>query len=49
MPRAGGGCQGRIYNPEHGQTYRAIVSRSGADSLVVEGCAVFVCQEQNWA
>jgi uncharacterized protein (DUF2147 family) len=48
VPRAGGGWEGRIYNPEDGQTYRATVSRRGADSLVVEGCVLFVCQKQIW-
>jgi Delta7-sterol 5-desaturase len=47
-PKHGGGWQGRIYNPEDGQTYRATVSRRGADTLVVEGCVLFVCQKQVW-
>lgn len=47
-PKQGGGWQGRIYNPEDGQTYRATVSRRGADVLVVEGCVLFVCQKQLW-
>jgi Delta7-sterol 5-desaturase len=46
--RPGGGWEGRIYNPEDGQTYRATISRRGADSLVVEGCVLFVCQKQIW-
>lgn len=47
-PKQGGGWQGRIYNPEDGQTYRATVSRRGADTLIVEGCVLFVCQKQVW-
>jgi len=47
-PRPGGGWQGRIYNPEDGQTYRATIARRGADSLMVEGCVLFVCQKQIW-
>lgn len=40
--------EGRIYNPEDGQTYRATLSRRGADTLIVEGCVLFVCQKQVW-
>lgn len=47
-PRQAGGWEGRIYNPEDGQTYRATVSRHGADTLVVEGCVLFICQKQVW-
>ena len=47
-PRQAGGWEGRIYNPEDGQTYRATVSRNGADTLQVEGCVLFVCQKQVW-
>lgn len=43
-----GGWEGRIYNPEDGQTYRATVSRRGADTLIVEGCVLFICQKQVW-
>lgn len=46
--RRGGGWEGQIYNPEDGQTYRAIVGRRGGDTLVVEGCVLFVCREQVW-
>lgn len=46
--RSGGGWEGRIYNPEDGQSYRAAIIRRGADSLVVEGCVLFVCQKQIW-
>lgn len=47
-PRQAGSWEGRIYNPEDGQTYRATVSRRGVDTLVVEGCVLFVCQKQVW-
>lgn len=47
-PRQAGGWEGRIYNPEDGQTYRATVSRNGADTLLIEGCVLFVCQKQVW-
>jgi uncharacterized protein (DUF2147 family) len=45
---AAGGWQGRIYNPEDGQTYRATVKRRGADTLVVEGCVLIACSKQVW-
>jgi uncharacterized protein (DUF2147 family) len=47
-PDSGGGWQGRIYNPEDGQTYRATVKRRGADTLVVEGCMLIACSKQVW-
>jgi len=47
-PRQAGGWEGRIYNPEDGQSYRATVSRHGADTLQVEGCVLFGCQKQVW-
>jgi uncharacterized protein (DUF2147 family) len=43
-----GGWQGRIYNPEDGQTYRATVKRRGTDTLVVEGCVLIACSKQIW-
>lgn len=43
-----GGWQGRIYNPEDGQTYRATMKRRGADALVIEGCVLIVCRQQVW-
>ncbi len=39
----GGGWARRIYNPEDGHTYRAAVRRNGPDSLLVEGCVLFIC------
>lgn len=45
---ANGGWEGRIYNPEDGQTYRATLRRVGADTLTIEGCVLFICQKQVW-
>ena len=45
---ANGGWEGRIYNPEDGQTYRATLRRPGADTLTIEGCVLFICQKQVW-
>lgn len=47
-PRPAGGWEGRIYNPEDGQTYRATVGRHSADTLQVEGCVLLGCQKQVW-
>jgi len=47
-PRQGGGWDGRIYNPEDGQTYRATLTSHGSDTLRVEGCVLFVCRTQVW-
>jgi lathosterol oxidase len=47
-PIAGSGWAGRIYNPEDGQTYRATLRRSGAGTLLIEGCVLFICQKQIW-
>ena len=43
-----GGWEGRIYNPEDGQTYRATVRQTAADTLTIEGCVLFICQKQVW-
>jgi lathosterol oxidase len=43
-----GGWEGRIYNPEDGQTYRATLRRAGTDALSIEGCVLFICQKQTW-
>jgi len=45
---ANGGWEGRIYNPEDSQTYRATLRRVGADTLTIEGCVLFICQKQVW-
>lgn len=44
----GGAWEGRIYNPEDGQTYRATLHRPTADTLTIEGCVLFICQKQVW-
>lgn len=43
-----GGWEGRIYNPEDGQTYRATLRQAGTDALSIEGCVLFICQKQVW-
>jgi uncharacterized protein (DUF2147 family) len=47
-PAAGGGWSGRIYNPEDGQIYSATLKQAGSDTLLVEGCVLFVCRKQVW-
>jgi hypothetical protein len=47
-PAAGGGWAGRIYSPEDGQTYRATVRQTAADTLAIEGCVLFICHKQVW-
>jgi sterol desaturase/sphingolipid hydroxylase (fatty acid hydroxylase superfamily)/uncharacterized protein (DUF2147 family) len=39
---------GTIYNPEDGRTYDATMRLQGSDTLVVEGCVLFVCRKQVW-
>lgn len=45
---AGKQWEGRIYDPEHGKTYRSIVFRNGDGTLAVKGCIAFFCQTQTW-
>ena len=40
--------EGRIYDPEHGKTYRSIVFRNPDGTLAVKGCIAFFCQTQTW-
>lgn len=47
-PAAGGAWSGRIYNPEDGKTYSATLRRAAPDTLLVEGCVLFICQKQVW-
>ena len=47
-PAAGGAWSGRIYNPEDGKTYSATLRRTAPDTLLVEGCVLFICQKQVW-
>ena len=39
---------GSVYNPEDGRTYDATMRLQGADTLVVEGCVLFICRKQVW-
>jgi sterol desaturase/sphingolipid hydroxylase (fatty acid hydroxylase superfamily)/uncharacterized protein (DUF2147 family) len=39
---------GTIYNPEDGRTYNATMRLQGSDTLVVEGCVLFICRKQVW-
>jgi len=39
---------GDIYNPEDGNTYNAEMRLRDADTLVVEGCFLFLCKSQIW-
>jgi uncharacterized protein (DUF2147 family) len=39
---------GTIYNPEDGRTYDASLRLQGSDTLVVEGCVLFLCRKQVW-
>ena len=41
--------EGEIYNPEDGNVYSGSVEVTGADSLMLKGCVLYVlCQEQQW-
>ena len=44
----GGSIEGRIYNPENGRTYDAILRLRSNDILEVKGCLLFVCDTQIW-
>jgi uncharacterized protein (DUF2147 family) len=39
---------GSIYNPEDGHTYKASMRLKSPNTLLVEGCVLFVCREQVW-
>jgi uncharacterized protein (DUF2147 family) len=39
---------GSIYNPEDGQTYNASMRLKSANTLLVEGCVLFICKAQVW-
>lgn len=41
---------GEIYNPEDGKTYKAYMTLTGPQTLLVEGCILggFICRKQNW-
>jgi uncharacterized protein (DUF2147 family) len=39
---------GTVYNPEDGRTYDATLRLQGTDSLIIEGCFLFICRRQVW-
>jgi uncharacterized protein (DUF2147 family) len=39
---------GSIYNPEDGQTYKATMRLKTPNTLLVEGCVLFICRAQVW-
>ena len=39
---------GSIYNPEDSQTYKATMRLKSPNTLLVEGCVLFICREQVW-
>ena len=43
-----GAWRGRVYNPEDGGTYRAVVRPGPGGSLRVEGCVSLFCREVRW-
>ena len=47
-PSTSGGLGGKIYNPENGRTYEATMRPQGSDTLIVEGCVLFICEKQTW-
>jgi len=47
MTPSGDGWTGRIYDPKTGKTYRAVVTRDGAN-LKVQGCIAIFCQTMTW-
>jgi uncharacterized protein (DUF2147 family) len=47
-PAPGELARGSIYNPEDGRTYAATLRPLGTDTLLVEGCFLFICRKQIW-
>ena len=47
MASSGDGWKGKIYDPKSGKTYRAVVTRDGAN-LKVQGCIAIFCQTMVW-
>lgn len=39
---------GRLYNPENGRDYKGQLHLQTPSRLVVDGCFLFVCQQQIW-
>ncbi|MGN6374117.1 MAG: DUF2147 domain-containing protein [Sphingomonas sp.] len=48
LKRDGHEWRGRVYDPVHGHSYRAIVERDGPDRLKVKGCITLFCKTQIW-
>ncbi len=44
----GDSWRGKIYDPEHGKTYRSVMTRGSANTIKVKGCIVFFCKTQTW-
>jgi uncharacterized protein (DUF2147 family) len=42
------GYRGSIYNPEDSQTYNATMRLKSPNTLLVEGCVLFICKAQVW-
>lgn len=41
--------EGEVYNPSDGKTYSGAVTVTGADTMILKGCAVIVfCREEQW-
>lgn len=43
-----GAWRGRVYNPEDGGTYRAIVRPGRGGALEVQGCVTVICRTVTW-
>ena len=39
---------GKIYNPQDGNTYKSNMAIQDNGNLEVEGCVLFICREQVW-
>jgi Delta7-sterol 5-desaturase len=48
VANAAQGYSGSIYNPEDGRTYSATMRLKSPNTLLVEGCVLFICQKQVW-
>lgn len=43
-----GAWRGRVYNPEDGGTYRAVVRRADHGAIRVQGCLAIACRTRIW-
>ena len=43
-----GAWRGKVYNPEDGGTYRAVVKPGARGALEVKGCLSFLCRTSIW-